>query len=379
MDSIPYGKHTIDQEDIDAVIDILKNKPLTTGPAISSFENNVCQKFGAKYGVAVSNGTAALHLAVASLGVPEGKVVLVTANSFAASSNCVLYEGGIVDFVDIDPLTGLMDLEKLEEALIHHKGRVAGIIGVDYAGQPLDWVRLRSLADQNSVWLIQDGCHSPGASYHGHKVGCGEHADVTAFSFHPVKHIAAGEGGMLLTNKKEVFEKSSLLRTHGITGDPLRCQLDFEGPWHKEMQILGFNYRLTDIQAALGTSQLNKLEWSVKRRREIAERYRNELEGVQGFSLLKDNSYAENSYHLFVLRTSKRKELNDFLNQNNIFPQVHYRPIYLHPYYKGLGFRPGLCPEAESFYNECLSLPMFPALLQDEQAYTIEKIKEFYA
>lgn len=377
MNAIPYGKQEITEQDLEAVVQALRSDFLTQGPRIELFENEFAKYVGSKYAVAVSNGTAALHLAALALGVSPGKKVITTPMTFAASANCVRYCGGDVAFVDVDPASGLMDLGKLEKLLESNpRGTFSGVIPVDYTGLPLDHERLKQISQKHDLWIIEDACHALGSK----NCGNGQYADLTIFSFHPVKHLTTGEGGMITTNNKTLFEKLKKLRTHGITKDPLQLTED-QGGWYYEMQELGYNYRITDFQCALGLSQLKRQAENLNKRKAIAVRY-NEL-----FS--KNKSLAqkielpvhtpEHAYHLYVIRVENRKELYNFLKSKNIHCQVHYIPVHLQPYYKELGFKKGDLPVSENFYSRCLSLPMYPQLTAQEQDYVISCISEFYA
>lgn len=379
--AIPYGRQHITLDDIQAVVDVLNSDFLTQGPAIKEFEDSFAKYVGAKYAIAVSNATAGLHIAALSLGVKPGDRVLSTPITFVASTNCVLYCGGEVDFVDIDPDTYLMDLDKLEEKLQKaEKGYYKGIIPVDYAGYPLDMERLHQIASEYGLWIIEDACHAPGAYFMDNKgskqcSGNAVYSDIGVFSFHPVKHIAAGEGGMITTNNKDLYDKLTLLRTHGITKDPKNL-LEHHGGWYYEMQTLGYNYRLTDFQAALANSQLKRAKAGLQRRNEIAQKYNAAFRdsNIEAPKVVENVFHA---YHLYVIRTKNRKELYDYLRENNIFSQVLYIPVHTMPYYQKLGFKKGDYPVAEQFYEGCLALPMFPTLTEEEQDWVIDKVLEF--
>jgi hypothetical protein len=380
--AIPYGKQSIDQSDIDAVVDVLKSDFLTQGPAISGFEEAFAKYIGVKYAVAVSNGTAALHLSALALGVKPGYKVITTPITFAASANCVLYAGGEVVFADIDPETYLIDLDQVEKLLAGSpKGTFQGIIPVDFAGRAVELEKLRRLADKYGCWIIEDACHAPGGWFNdskGNKQFCGNgnFADLAIFSFHPVKHIASGEGGMITTNDEELYNKLLVLRTHGITKDANLLE-ENHGGWYYEMHQLGYNYRLSDIQAALGTSQLRKADKGLDRRREVAQRY---FEAFKGVSKIKGQSgYVEgHAYHLYIIEVEDRLGLYNFLRERGIFAQVHYIPVHMMPYYRQFGWKKGDLPVAERYYEHCLSLPMYPGLFDEEQSYVIETVKSFY-
>ena len=381
MHLIPYGRQHITDEDIQAVIEVLKSDFLTQGPKISEFEKAFSDYIGAKYAIAVSNGTAALHLCALALNVTKGQKVITSPITFVASANCVAYCGGEIDFVDIDPDTYLMDLDKLEEKL-HHvtPGEYAGIIPVDFSGYPVDMERLRKIADRYNLWIIEDACHAPGGYFidsNGEKENCGngKYAELAIFSFHPVKHIASGEGGMITTNNEGLYKKLLFLRTHGITKDE-SLMSENHGSWYYEMIDLGYNYRLTDIQCALGMSQLKRADKNIKLRNQIANNY---IQAFQNndFKLQKIKDNISHAYHLFIIQTNRRKQLYDYLRQNNIYAQVHYIPAHLQPFYKNKGFKKGDFPIAEAYYEKCLSLPLYPTLKDDEQEFVIKYITKF--
>ena len=381
MNPIPYGRQHITDEDIEAVITTLKSDYLTQGPSIAAFENAFASYIGCKYAVAVSNGTAALHLAALALSVNEKSNVITTPITFAASANCIRYCGGQLTFVDIDPETATIDLEKLE-ALIKSsaKGTYSGIIPVDFAGYPVNMEEVRRIADEHGLWVIEDACHAPGGFINDSKgekqyCGNGRYADMAIFSFHPVKHIACGEGGMVTTNDKKLYEKLLLLRTHGITKNP-DLMHENHGGWYYEMLELGYNYRLTDFQASLGMSQLTRADKGLERRREIARKYDEAFTGTSIKPLI-PHSQNGHAYHLYVVQVEGRKEVYDYLRSKNIFSQVHYLPVHTLPYYQSLGFRKGDFPVAERYYSKCLSLPMYPTLSDDEQQYVINSLKSF--
>ena len=378
---IPYGRQHITEEDIQAVVETLRSDFLTQGPKIAKFEEKFAQYVGVRHAVAVANGTAALHLAAMALNVKPKDRVIVPPTTFIASANCVKYCGAEVVFCDINAEDYLLDLNKLEQMLKDKpKGYYKGIIPVDFAGYPVHGETLQKLAAAYGLWIIEDACHAPGAYFldaHGEKqmTGNGKFADLTCFSFHPVKHIATAEGGMITTNSKDLYEHLLSLRTHGIIKTPDKLK-ECHGGWYYEMQTLGYNYRLTDIQAALGISQLQRAAQRLEQRQMIAKRYDeafNNLEGVVAPKVRKDVFHA---YHLYVIQVKNRLQLYDYLRSNSIFSQVHYIPVHLHPYYQQLGSKKGDMPVAEEFYEHCLSLPIYPTLLEEEQKYVIEKVKE---
>tara|TARA_Y100001935_G_C17310554_1_gene515755 strand:+ start:4435 stop:5622 length:1188 start_codon:yes stop_codon:yes gene_type:complete len=383
---IPYGKQDIQDEDIAAVVETLKSQFLTQGPAVCDFEKDFAKKVGARFAVAVNNATAGLHLAFKVLNKDPEKKVLVTPITFASSSNCVLFENGKVDFVDVHPQSFNMDLKALEEKLKKDPQGYQGVIVVDFAGQPVDTKALRKLVESYGLWIIEDACHAIGGNFQmssGEEVivGSSTYSDFTLFSFHPVKHIATGEGGMITTNDEEHYHQLLKLRSHGIVKEEARFERPCEGGWYHEMQELGFNYRMPDINAALGRSQLKRLEQNIERRQSLARRYREELRDLPikfQESDLAEGSQISHAYHLFVIQTERRKELYDNLKSHQIFTQVHYIPVYRHPYYESLGFEKGLCPQAEHYYERALSLPLFHAMTDEEQSYVIEKIRSFF-
>ncbi len=381
MKPIPYGRQSIDQVDIDAVVATLTGDFLTQGPKIAEFEKAFAEYVGSKYAVAVSNGTTALHLANIALGVKAGDKVITTPITFVASANGSRYMGADITFVDIDPETLCIDLQKVESLLRSSpKGTFAGIVPVDFAGYAVNLEKLRALADEFGLWIIEDACHAPGGFFSdstGKKQLCGNGslADLTVFSFHPVKHIATGEGGMITTSSKKLFEKLQLFRTHGITRDP-ELLAENHGGWYYEMVELGFNYRITDIQCALGITQLAKADKGLELRRKIAQRYNLAFEGTS-VAVAASNLYMGNAFHLYVVQVENRKGLYEHLRANNICAQVHYAPVHLMPYYRQFGWERGSLPIAENYYDNCLSLPMFPTLTDDEQNFVIEKVLEF--
>ncbi len=396
---IPYGRQTITKEDIDAVSVALQSDYLTQGPKIAEFESKFAQYIGSKYAVAVANGTAALHLCTLALGVTEGDKVITTPITFAASANCVKYCGGEVLFSDIDPLTYLIDIESVKNKLLTApSGTYKGIIVVDFAGRAVNLEDFKKLADEYNLWIIEDACHAPGGYFVDSKgntqnCGNGNFADLAIFSFHPVKHIACGEGGMITTNNLALYKKLLMLRTHGITktssefvnscsiaiGDkPLLKEDENIYPgWYMEMQELGFNYRLTDFQAALGISQMDRADNGLKRRREIAAKYEKAFEGKPWLRSQSGNIEGH-AYHLYIIEVDKRLELYNFLKTKNIYTQVHYIPTHLMPYYREFGWNEGDMPIAENYYKGCLSLPMYPTLTDEEQDFVINQIVHFF-
>ena len=383
MKAIPYGHQHITDEDIQAVIETLKSDYLTQGPKIIEFEQAFARYVGAKYAVAVSNATAGLHLAATALQVRSGDKVIVTPITFAASANCIRYCNGMVVFCDIDPDTYLMDIKKLRRLLeTNPPSTFKGIVPVDFAGYPHQMEEFRQLADEYGLWILEDACHTPGGYFidsNGEKQFCGngKFADVTVFSFHPVKHIATGEGGMVTTNDKELFDRLSLLRTHGITKNPA-CLHENHGGWYYEMQELCYNYRLTDFQAALGLSQLKRADEGLKRRQKIAVRYNEAFKRIADIQTPYASPDVFHAYHLYIIQVPDRLDLYNYLHENGIYAQVHYIPLHLMPYYREQGNKPGDLPVAEKYYSRCLSLPMFPTLTDEEQEYVIKKIEYYF-
>lgn len=388
---IPYGRQHITDDDIQAVIETLRSDYLTQGPKIAEFEAAFSAYVGAKYAVAVANGTAALHLCALALEVKPGDKVITTPITFAASANCVRYCGGEVVFGDIDPDTYLLDIQSVRRLLeAAPKGTYKGIIPVDFAGRAVDLEALRALADEYGLWIIEDACHAPGGYFVDSKrtkqsCGNGTYADLAIFSFHPVKHIASGEGGMVTTNDEKLYKKLLALRTHGIVkqDDLYTNSIAFAGGaeeypgWYMEMQTLGYNYRLTDFQAALGISQLKRADQGIERRREIAKRYKAAFDGkhyIKGQSGVEEG----HAYHLYVLEVQDRLGLYNYLRTENVFAQIHYIPCHLMPYYRQLGWKEGDCPNSEGYYHNCISLPMYPTLTNEEQDDVIRIINEFY-
>ncbi len=384
---IPYGKHHIDEEDIQAVVDVLRNGVLTQGPVIGAFEQAVAAYVGAKYAVAVSSATAALHLTAIVAGVGPGKTLITSPITFVSSANAGLYAGGQVAFADIDPTTVNMSPASLKLTLERNPNTKA-VVPVHFAGLPCDMPAIKKLADNMGAVVIEDAAHALGASYpDGRRVGCCSHSLMTIFSFHPVKAIAAGEGGMITTNDEQVYRKLLRLRSHGINklGDPLieteqsltNGQLN---PWYYEMQELGFHYRITDIQSALGLSQVGKLDQFISRRRELVKRYDSAFSSMKNFRPAQNTGRNWSGHHLYLLRIDfgstaiNRAELIRALNSRGIGSQVHYIPVPNQPYYRQLGHSLTDCPHAQQYYQETLSIPLFYGLTNEQQDKIITEI-----
>lgn len=392
--NIPYGKQNVTEEDIKVVVEALTSDYLTQGPRILDFEQKFAEYIGCKYAVAVSNGTAALHLATLALEVKNGNKVITTPITFAASANCVRYCGGEVLFADIDPNAYLIDYESVKNIIEKDTAReIVGLILVDFAGRAVDLEKFRYLANQYGLWIIEDACHSPGGYFvdkNGKKQNCGNgnFADLAVFSFHPVKHIACGEGGMITTNDKKLYEKLLQLRTHGITRNKdlfsnsstfaAAVETEEYPGWYMEMQSLGYNYRLTDFQAALGISQLSRADKGIENRRAIAKRY-NQAFVNKSFIKGQSGVIEGHAYHLYVVEVEDRLGLYNFLRSKNIFAQIHYIPCHLMPYYKQFGWKEGDLPHAENYYKHCISLPMYPTLTEEELNYIINTINVYYS
>jgi len=372
---LPYGHQCIDEDDIKAVVDVLRSDWLTTGPKVAEFEKRFAEMVGAKYAVAVNSGTAALHAAAFAAGIGPGDEVITTPMTFAASANCVLYCGGRPVFADVEADTLLLDPSSVESKV---SPKTKAIIAVDYAGQPCDYDALKKLSDEHGLILIADACHALGATYKNRKVGT--LADMTVFSFHPVKHITTGEGGMVVTDNPDFAVKLRAFRNHGITAD--HRQREADGSWFYEMAELGYNYRLPDINCALGLSQLKKLDKFVARRRQIAALYDSAFADMPALSPLAQRDDRKSSYHLYVVRlnlsklNASRQQVFGALRAENIGVNVHYIPVYWHPYYNKLGYGKGLCPVAEKAYEEIVTLPLFPAMSDRDAGDVIKALRK---
>ena len=370
---IPYGHQTIEEDDIQAVVNVLRSDYLTTGPTIAEFEKKVAEYTGAKYAVAVSNGTAALHVACLAAGIGPGDEVITTPITFAASANCVLYCGGTPVFADIDPRTYNIDPEDIERKITE---KTKAIIPVHFAGQPCDMDAIHKIAKEHQLLVIEDGAHALGAEYKGTKIG--GLSDMTTFSFHPVKPITTGEGGMILTNDEKLYERLKLFHTHGITREEslMQAKDENEGSWYYQQIELGYNYRMTDIQAALGCSQMKKLDYYIGKRRNIAQRYDEAFETVEEIVTPYQLKGVVSGWHLYVIQVpgKKRKKIFECLRKNGIGVNVHYIPVYKHPYYQSHGYDTVICPNAEKLYEGIISLPIYPALTAEDQEYVIKTI-----
>ncbi len=385
-DFIPYGTQCIDDSDIEYVIKALKSNWLTQGPAIKSFEYEISKYCGVKHAIAVCNATAALHLCCLALDVGEGDLVWTSPITFVSSAYCAICCGAKVDFVDIDSKTYNMSVEALEDKLIQARKQnklPKVVIPVHFAGQSCDMKKIKELSIEYGFKIIEDASHAIGGEYLNNKIGSCQYSDLSVFSFHPVKIITTGEGGMITTNDDKLAEKIAMLRTHGITRDPnlmtnSKDQVQNNGAWYYEQLDLGFNYRITDIQCALGLSQFKKLDKFISMRHDIAKKYNNsflDLDIVTPYQS-PDAYSALHLYPIQVADASERKEVFEFLRENNIGVNVHYIPVYWQPYYQKLGFKVGLCPDAEKYYARSISLPMYPKLINKQIEYVVEKIKE---
>jgi len=381
---IPYGRQFIDDEDIQEVIKTLKSDFITQGPKIKEFESALCEYTEAKYAVAVSNGTAALHISCLAAGIRHNHEVITSPITFVASANCILYCGGKPVFADVQEDTINIDPEEIERKITRN---TKAVIPVHFAGHPCDLEEIYAIAKKNNLIVIEDACHALGAEYKGSKIGSCKYSDMTVFSFHPVKSITTGEGGAVLTNNKKLYEKLLMLRNHGITKDPTKFTINHQlstindyGSWYYEMQELGFNYRLTDFQCGLGLSQLKKLDKFIQRRREIVEIYNKELSKIDEIILPKERPYVKSSWHIYYIRLKnfqKRKKVFERLRKKGIGVQVHYIPVHLQPYYRNnFGYKEGDYPKAENYYNSTITLPLFVKLNKKQINYILNKIKE---
>ncbi len=379
---LSYGRQFIDDQDIQAVTDTLKSDYLTCGPRVTQLEEKLCAVTGAKYCVAVSNGTAALHIAALAAGIGPGDEVITTPITFAASANCVLYCGARPVFADINPATYNIDPASIRACI---SPRTKAVVAVDFTGQAVELDEIRAICREYHLTLIEDAAHSIGTLYKGQPIG--SLADMTTFSFHPVKTVTAGEGGAVTTNSKELYDKLVLLHAHGITRDRDQMAHPTDDPWYNEQVGYGFNYRLTEIQAALLLSQLNKLEQFSRRRKEIVARYDAAFSRIPQLQIQREIPQSDTTRHLYILRLRcdmlrcSRREFFDALGAEGIHSQVHYLPVYWHSHYESLGYEKGLCPQAERYYQEVMSLPLYYSLTNqdvNDVIYIVEKLIDYY-
>ncbi len=377
---ISYGKQCIEQDDIDAVVASLKSELITCGPKAEEFEEKLCQVTGAKYAVLVSNGTAALHLAALAAGFSKGDEVIVSPITFAASANCVLYCNAKPVFADINPLTYNIDPKSIEKLITP---QTKGIVAVDFTGQAVELEEIQRIAKAHNLILIEDAAHAIGTKYNGQPVG--SIADMTCFSFHPVKTITGGEGGAITTNNQELYHKLMRLRTHGITRNQQEMVHPSDALWYNEQVELGYNYRITDFQAALLVSQLGKLDKFKARRKEIVQKYNEAFEGMPELIVQQEIPQSDTTRHLYIIRLNlehlncDRRQFFDALYGENIRPQVHYLPVYYHSYYEKLGYQKGICPNAEKLYDEIMSIPLYYSLSDEEVEQVIKAVKKVAA
>lgn len=373
---LAYGRQWIDEADIEAVVEVLKGDYLTTGSTVDRFEKLVADYVGAKYAVAVSNGTAALHMACYAAGLKEGDEVLVSPLTFVASINCILYQGAKPVFVDINPVTYNMDVRKIEDCITD---KTRAIIPVDFSGISVEMDEIKDIAQKYNLLIIEDAAHAFGSEYKGQKVG--NNADMTEFSFHPVKPITTGEGGMITTNNYDLYKRMLMFRSHGITRDE-NLMIDNHGPWYYEQLELGYNYRITDIQCAIGITQLDKIEAFIDRRRTLVSKYNQAFNAFRELTLPNEPIYSKSGWHLYIIRLNleylkvDRKTIFEALKAENIGVNVHYIPVYYQPYYQKLGYIKGICPIAEEVYEEIITLPLFPKMSDKDIEDVIDAVKK---
>lgn len=382
-EKIYYGRQWIDDDDVQAVVETLKSDYITCGPKVTEFEKKLAEYTGAKYAVAVSNGTAALHCACIAAGVGPGDEVITTPMTFAASANCALYCGARPVFADIDPETYNIDPASIRERITD---KTKAVVAVDFTGQSVKYDEIRKICEDNNLIFIEDAAHSLATSYNGKKVG--SLADMTTFSFHPVKTITGGEGGAITTNDEDLYKKLVLAHTHGITHDVSMMEgAPHEGPWYYEEISLGYNYRITDIQAALLVSQLNKLDLFAARRKEIVRKYDEAFKDLEGIIIQKEIPQSDTCRHLYIIRldldklTCTRRQFFDAMSAENVQCQIHYVPVYWFPYYQHLGYEKGLCPNAEEIYKGIMSIPLYPKMTDQDIAdviHAVTKVTENY-
>lgn len=377
---IYYGRQWIDEEDIQAVETALRDRLITCGPRVERLEQKLCEVTGAKYAVAVSNGTAALHTACMALGIGPGDEVITTPITFAASANCARYCGATVVFADINPETYNIDSKDIEKKITP---RTKAIVAVHFTGQSIEHDEIRALCDQHGIYLIEDAAHAIGTKYKGQPIG--SIADVTCFSFHPVKTVTSGEGGAVTTNDEALYKKLVLFHAHGITHDQAWMENEPEGHWYYEQIALGYNYRMTDFQAALLMSQLDKLPMFTERRKEIVDFYNEQLADVEELILQKEIPESDTTRHLYIIQlkldklTCTRREFFDAMSAENVCCQVHYIPVYYFPYYRNLGYEKGLCPNAEKMYEGIMSIPLYPAMSSQDMQDVVRAVKKVIA
>lgn len=382
MPTIPYGRQTIEEDDIRAVVDVLKSDRVTQGACVGLFEKALAEYCGARYAVVCSSGTAALHLAYLAAGIGAKDAIITSPISFVATANAALYVGARPIFADVDPASGNICPAKIEETLLKLRSgsrHWKAIVPVHFAGFPCDMSEIAAIAKRNRLIVIEDACHALGAEISGRKIGA--YSDLTVFSFHPVKLITTGEGGGILTNDEHLYNKLVQLRAHGVVRDQFINRPD--GPWYYEMQHLGFNYRMTDMQATLGSSQLRKIDRFIKRRREIAESYNEAFLNNPFFNIPIEKTNLFAAYHLYPIRLKdtykeRKRELIRALNAVGINVQIHYIPIYLQPYYRSLGYKKGVCPDAEDFYEREISLPIYPGMTSETVNYVIDRMNNLF-
>ena len=379
---LSYGRQYIDEEDIQAVADTLRSDYLTCGPRITQLEEMLCEVTGAKYCVAVSNGTAALHIAAMAAGIKEGDEVITTPITFAASANCALYCGARPVFADINPDTYNIDPDSIRKCITE---KTRAVVAVDFTGQAVELDEIRAICKEHNLILIEDAAHSIGTKYNGQPIG--SIADMTTFSFHPVKTVTAGEGGAVTTNDPDLYQKLVLAHAHGITRDRSQMVHPTDDPWYYEQVNLGYNYRMTEFQAALLMSQLKKLEAFSKRRKEIVKMYDEAFSKIPELKVQKEIPESDTTRHLYILQldgeklTCTRREFFDALRGENIYSQVHYIPVYWHSHYENLGYAKGLCPNAEHYYQHCMSLPLYYSLKDEDVKdviHAVEKVVDYY-
>ena len=381
---IPYGRQDISQQDIDAVVEVLQSDFLTQGPKVPAFEQSVMDACNAKYAVAVNSATSALHIACLALGLAKGDWLWTTPNTFVASANCGLYCGAQVDFVDIDPRTYNMSTKALEQKLViaEKEGTLPKVvIPVHFSGQPCDMAAIHALSQKYGFKIIEDASHAIGGKYKDEPIGKCRYSDITVFSFHPVKIVTTAEGGIAVTNDPELAEQLNLLRSHGVTRDEGLMTKPADGPWYYQQIELGFNYRMTDMQAALGVSQMQRLDEYVAKRHELAKHY-NELLKDLPITLPWQHEDSYSGLHLYVIRLQLDKiskthlDVFNGMREAGILVNLHYIPVHLQPYYQEMGFEEGQFPEAEQYYKEAISLPMFPTMTEEQQNQVVATLKE---